>query len=544
MDLPRSILFAALCVVGLLLWQAWQHDYPTNTPVVASANTTTMQTPTTPIVDAAGLNSNVSAISEKISTAEKRLIQVNTDVLQVSIDTLGGTINEVDLKAYPKSVKDKTPLTLLNDKPGELYLAGSGIVGKGIPTQGMQFSSAQTNYNLAAGQKELQVILTWNGDNGLTVTKTFSFAPNSYLIKVDYQIQNQNPTTWTGNFYAQIIRQKPNSSSHNMFQINPFTGAAVSSPDNHYQKLSFDDLAKQNLNLSTAQGWMTMQQHYFLSAWIPPADQTYHYTSKALGEETYLVQLASPTLNVAPNEKLVTGAKFYVGPAVADTLKQIAPGLDLTVDYGVLWIISSAIFWLMKQIYNIVHNWGWSIVLVTLVIKLLFYHLSAKSYRSMAAMRKLQPRIMQLKERYGDDRQKMSQATLELYKTEKVNPLGGCLPILVQIPVFIALYWVLVESVELRQAPFILWIHDLAIPDPYYVLPVIMGITMFLQQKMSPPPPDPVQAKVFMFLPVVFTVFFLNFPAGLVLYWLVNNTLSIIQQWYITYRYEHAPKKK
>lgn len=541
MDLQRSLLFAALCAVVVMLWQAWQHDYPVTSP----AQPTTINASQQPITEHNPVNDNqgVALQNASLAATTKHLIKVKTDVLNVELDTFNGTVKKVELNAYPASLDQKAPLTLLNDQPDSLYLASSGLVGNLIPKEGIIYSAEQLDYQLNSNDQNLQVKLTWS-NQGLRIIKTFNFTRGSYLVTVNYSVQNQTNTQWSGNFYAQLIRQKPINTDHSMFHINPFVGAAVSSPEKRYQKLSFDELQKQNLNQTTTQGWMAMQQHYFLSAWVPPADQAYHYTSQQLENGAYLLQMSSPSLTIAPGQTVETSVKLYTGPAEADILKNIAPGLDLTVDYGVLWIISSAIFWLMKQIYLIVHNWGWAIVIVTLLIKLLFYHLSAKSYRSMAAMRKLQPRMLQLKERYGDDRQKLSQATLELYKTEKVNPLGGCLPILVQIPVFIALYWVLAESVELRQAPFILWIRDLAIPDPYYILPIIMGLTMFIQQKMSPPPPDPVQAKVMMFLPVVFTVFFLNFPAGLVLYWLVNNTLSILQQWYITYKYEHAPVKK
>jgi YidC/Oxa1 family membrane protein insertase len=291
---------------------------------------------------------------------------------------------------------------------------------------------------------------------------------------------------------------------------------------------------EQNLNVSITGGWAAMLEHYFLSAWVPANTEMFNYYSHVTDGDMYTLGMLSAPLTLQPGATTIVGAKLYTGPEIMDRLKAVAPNLDLTIDYGFLWFISIAIFWLMKQIYQIVGNWGWSIVLVTVIIKLAFYHLSAKSYRSMAAMRKLQPRLQMLKERYGDDKQKLTQTTMELYKAEKINPLGGCLPVLVQIPVFIALYWVLIESVELRQAPFILWIHDLSAKDPYFILPIIMGITMFIQQHLNPPPADPVQAKMMKFLPIFFTFLFINFPAGLVLYWIVNNSISILQQWYIT----------
>ena len=292
-------------------------------------------------------------------------------------------------------------------------------------------------------------------------------------------------------------------------------------------------MAEDNLSLNTKGGWVVMQQHYFLSAWVPNEQQINHYYTSVSPNDVYTIGFLGPQLNVAAGDKLVTKTKFYAGPQLTDRLHSIAPNLDLTVDYGWLWFISMGIFWLMKKIHLVIGNWGWSIILVTICIKAVFYKLSATSYRSMAKMRKLTPKIQALKQRFGDDKQKMSQETMKLYKKEKVNPFGGCLPILIQIPFFIALYYVLIESVELRQAPFIFWIHDLSIKDPFYVLPLLMGISMLIQQKLSPPPPDPMQAKMMMLLPIVFTVFFLNFPAGLVLYWVCNNTLSILQQWYV-----------
>jgi YidC/Oxa1 family membrane protein insertase len=308
--------------------------------------------------------------------------------------------------------------------------------------------------------------------------------------------------------------------------------------------MSFDKLREQDFQQNTQNGWAAVLQHYFLSAWIPDSTQVFNYSAKQDTGNIDVVRLLGSLNQVEPGKTFTTTARLYAGPAIADQLKKIAPGLQLTVDYGILWIIATGIFWVMKHIHSIVHNWGWSIVLVTVFIKAIFYKLSAVSYRSMAAMRRLQPKINALKERFEGDKQKLSQAMMELYKTEKINPLSGCLPVLVQIPVFLALYWVLQESVQLRQAPFIFWIRDLSVQDPFYILPIVMGITIFIQQRMNPPPPDPVQAKVMMALPAVFTVLFLTFPAGLVLYWVVNNTLSITQQWYITKTMDAMPKKK
>lgn len=539
MELTRVFLLSALFLVAFLLWQAWQNDYPapanliTKQPSVASqaiplANSTSSQSVVTPTKDVAS------------TTTKGQLVQIKTDVLAVIIDTLGGNIIKADLLQYPEKVKSQTPFQLLSNEPVNFYVAQSGLIGTDGPDsqQGQAvYTVKQTNYSLPNGQEKLVVDLTWQNKSGLQLQKRFTFYRNSYLIDVSYAINNRSNKPWSGQLYTQIQRKKLPPAEHSLFAVNPYVGGAISSPEKPYEKISFDKMAETNLNKAIQGGWAAMLQHYFLSAWIPNKNETFTYYTHANGD-IYTLGAIGQTVTVAPNAQQETGSKLYIGPENMERLKAISPNLDLTVDYGILWFISIAIFWLMKQIFNIVGNWGWSIVLVTVIIKLLFYQLSAKSYRSMASMRKLQPRLAALKERYGEDRQRLTQATMELYRNEKINPLGGCLPVLVQIPVFIALYWVLLESVELRQAPFILWIHDLSIKDPFYVLPILMGVTMYIQQRLNPPPPDPVQAKMMQFLPVFFTFLFLNFPAGLVLYWLVNNTLSIVQQRHIMRKVE------
>jgi len=343
---------------------------------------------------------------------------------------------------------------------------------------------------------------------------------------------------------TQLLRSSPKEDKSSIFHVGSFTGASYSVPgQTRFQKLAFDKMSKNNLDVKSEGGWVAMQQHYFLSAWVPTSDSKNRFYTRALDDD-FTIGVVTKPIAVAQNGSEIVTSRLYIGPEDGDKLKAIAPGLDLTIDYGWLWFLSSFLFWVMKGIHSVVGNWGWTIVLVTVLIKLAFYRLSATSYKSMAAMRKLQPKLQALKERYGDDKAKISQGTMELYRQEKVNPLGGCLPILIQIPVFIALYWVLLESVQLRQAPFIFWIQDLAMSDPYHILPIIMGATMLIQQKLNPAPPDPMQAKIMMFLPLLFTALFWNFPAGLVLYWIVNNTLSILQQWYITRKYSDDKSKK
>lgn len=549
MEFTRVILISALFLVAALLWEAWGNEHrPPSAPPSAASSIPTIATP----VQSAqpGVPPVKTASTPAISTSTtQQLITVKTDVFSVAIDPKGGNIVRTTLLKYgqnPSEEAEQQPYQLLSDAPANFYVAQSGLLSnEGPDTQQGQaiYTADQKDYTLAPDQKQLIVDLKWQSQNGLAVHKQFIFQRDDYQINVNYNVENNTNMPWSGQFYAQLQRKKP-VTSHSFFGISSYTGAAVSSAEKPYQKISFDKMSEQNFNKQIQGGWAAMQEHYFLSAWVPNAKETFNYYGHDGQGGVYTIGLLGPTLTVAPKEKASTNAKLYVGPESVDRLETVAPNLNLTIDYGILWFISSALFWLMKQIYNIVGNWGWSIVLVTILVKLAFYHLSAKSYHSMAAMRRLQPRMQAIKERYGDDRQKATQATMELYKNEKINPLGGCLPIIVQIPVFIALYYVLLESVELRHSPFILWIHDLSTKDPYFILPILMGLTMFIQQRLNPPPPDPTQAKMMQLLPIFFTFLFISFPAGLVLYWVVNNALSILQQWYIMRRAEIVETRK
>lgn len=529
MELARVFLLGALFLIAFMLWNAWQNEYPSTRQEMGSAGFIRKQS----------VNNNVVKLPETmaqtvipIKNAQQRFIHVKTDVLDVWIDTVGGNIVRANLLQYPQHPSEVSsfPFQLLSADATNYYVAQSGLVLSG-KKQVFQYHSLKSNYRLDPEKSVLKVNLICNTCGKAQVQKQFTFKRNDYLIPVSYQISNHTPSSWEGRLYIQF-QQKKIAQSHSLFNISSYTGGAISTQDKPYQKISFDKMGQGNIALVTQNGWVAMLQHYFLSAWIPPVGQEFHFYSYAK-DDIYTLGMVSTPFQVQPGMEFVSQSKLYLGPEIMDRLKAAAPHLDLTVDYGILWFISMALFWLLKHIHQYIGNWGWSIVIVTILIKLAFYHLSAKSYRSMASMRNLQPRLQALRERYGDDKQKLTQATMELYKTEKVNPLGGCLPIVVQIPVFIALYWMLLESVELRQAPFILWIHDLSTKDPYYILPILMGITMFVQQRLNPPPPDPTQAKVMQFLPIFFTALFLNFPSGLVLYWVVNNTLSILQQWFI-----------
>lgn len=556
MDYKRISLYFALFIVSYLLWINWQQDYP-NKPPTKVSKTVTQTTGGTyvPHVTSDHPEATISPSQEKapVVTASDdvkgpaRTIEVKTDVLGLTIDLDNGDVIAARLLDYPQSLEDKnTPFPLLTNQPFVKYVANSSLFvsdKKGVETLNFHFTSGQSVYQLQPGEDSLTVTLKGKDDQGLVVDKTFKLNRGEYLVHMGYNIRNDGDASWQGYLNTQLLRAYPKQDKSSMFHVGSYTGASYSNPEQKlYQKLSYADMTKGNLDKNVTSGWVAMQEHYFLTAWIPKENSQNRFYSRAIGQK-YIIGTVSAPIKIAPGKTAEVGSKLYAGPEITDVLKGIAPGLNLTVDYGWLWFISMFLFWVMKHIYNFVGNWGWSIVLVTVLIKLAFYQLSAKSYRSMANMRRLQPKLEALKERCGDDKAKLSQATMELYRSEKVNPLGGCLPILVQIPVFIALYWVLLESVQLRQAPFILWIHDLAAPDPLYILPIIMGATMFLQQRLNPAPPDPTQAKVMMALPVVFTFLFLNFPSGLVLYWVVNNSLSILQQWLITRNVESAQGK-
>jgi YidC/Oxa1 family membrane protein insertase len=460
----------------------------------------------------------------------------------VEINTLGGEISRVALPTYPEKLNtpDK-PFQLLDNRLPDYFVAQSGLVGG--PDHRSLYQATQTDYQLKPGQDELKVRLNWTSPEGLQVAKVFTFHRDTFVIDLDFVVDNKSQQVWKGRDYEQLQRTQVSDKNQSRF-IYTYMGGVASSSWDHYQKIKFDEMAtwkpEQSYNKG---GWVAMIQHYFLAAWIPNADEASHFYTKALDNGRYLIGLSGAEKIVAPGQETTFHSRLYAGPKVQKRLEAVAPYLRLSVDYGMLDILAKPVFWLLNHLHTLLGNWGLAIIMVTLLIKLAFFKLSEASYRSMANMRRLTPKLQALKERYGDDRQKMSQAMMDIYKKEKINPLGGCLPIVVQIPVFISLYWVLLESVELRQAPFYLWIHDLSAKDPYYVLPLIMGASMWFQQKLNPPPMDPVQQKVLQFLPLIFTAFFAFFPAGLVLYWVVNNLLSIAQQWYITRKIEDQAAK-
>ena len=545
----RMVLIIALCVVSFLLWDAWQRDYgPKPPPPPASVER--------PVPDAAPSDSAppsvdvpqapqavqpapapaASIVEGADHTSHARKITVTTDVLSVQIDTLGGTIAGVDLLSYPISNdKPNDPFRLLDDsEPGTYFTAQSGLTGpRAAPNHHAQYRSEADNYELTDGLEFIDVPLRWKSEDGVEVARTYRFTRDQYVVDVRVEVANRSDSAWQGALYGQFQRGEPESSG-GLFRTYTYTGGILSGPEKPYEKIDFSDMASQDVDRDVVGGWVAMIQHYFAAAWVPESEQTNHYYSKSLPNGRFAIGVVSPVAAVPPGSAGEFSLSLYVGPKIQQRMQDVAPHLERTVDYGWLWLIAEPLFWLLSWIHGFVSNWGWAIVILTFLIKLAFFQLSATSYKSMARMRKLQPRITTLRERYAADKQRMNQAMMELYRQEKINPLGGCLPILVQIPVFIALYWVLLESVELRQASFIGWLDDLSLHDPYFVLPVLMGVTMLIQQKLNPTPPDPLQAKIMMALPFVFTFFFLFFPSGLVLYWFVNNVLSIIQQWVIT----------
>ncbi len=541
MDNIKTFLIFGLLIVSLLLWEAWQNEYVRPAQVAEQAITingvgvtdTQSDLPDLPVINAMP-DSSMPAVEGVAAAGSTQQVHVKTDVMDVYIDTKGADIRRLALSKYPiESSKPDEPVQFLNDSAGEFFVVQSGLRADGdAPTHYEQYRAEQQDYVLDADADSLIVPLHWQSADGLKVTKTYRFKRDSYLIDVDYQVTNTSGQTFSAYPYAQFNRNRPSDDS---MLIYTYTGAVFSSPGDEYEKIDFDDLDDSTYNKTATSGWAAMIQHYFVAAMIPTLDgQSKGFYGKSINEQNYTAGLKMPTMVVGAGEQGQAKYSMYLGPKEHTRLEPIADNLDLTVDYGKLTIISQPLFTIMEWIHKVTNNWGWSIVFLTLLIKLAFYKLSATSYRSMAGMRKLTPKLATLKERYGDDKQQFNKAMMDLYKTEKINPLGGCLPILVQMPVFLAFYWVLVESIELRQADFIWWLNDLTAMDPYFILPVIFGVSMFIQQKLNPAPQDPAQAMVMKAFPIVFTVFFAFFPSGLVLYWVVNNILSIAQQWYIT----------
>jgi YidC/Oxa1 family membrane protein insertase len=558
----RSIWWLALAFTLTWIWLEW-------TQFTAHKTQQTLETSTAQEVPVASQNAVVSAANPAVNSdvpgantggvhkdavpvlqngiVQGQRIHVKTDTLDLIIDTNGGDIRDAKLLKYGASSDHSQPYQLMSDTGPLIYMAQNGLATQKqaklpAPTHKSVYQTAKTDYEMTGDT--LSVPLTWTQD-GVKVTKTYTFTKGKYLVDVSYKVDNATQEAWTGSLYSQLVRNRYNPDDN--FMMYTYTGPVLydGNADEKYVKHSFDDLNTQPVTgKSVRGGWAAMIQQYFLTALIPNQNEQNSYYAKPLGDDRYAVGVVEPLVEVLPGQSHTISSQLFIGPESQKVLAEIAPGLELTIDYGILTFLAEPLFWLLDKIHSLVGNWGVAIILLTLLIKLVFYKLSETSYRSMARMKKFQPKLQQLKENYGDDKVIFQQKMMKLYKEEKINPLGGCLPIFIQMPVFIALYWVLLYSVEMRHAPFMLWIQDLSAQDPYYILPVIMGITMYIQQKLNPSAMmDEMQQKVMKLLPFIFTIFFLFFPAGLVLYWVVNNILSVAQQWYITKQIEKSDEK-
>jgi len=548
MDNLRVFLWVGL---GILIWftfQTWQQDYapvrvpaseiaPGQLPDTASAESESVSgLPALPELPESSSAAEPTRIVETPET-DQTLIHVRTDVLDLEIDLQGGDIHSAKLPAYPLH-KDNpdVPVMLLNPESNNRFIYRTGLRaadGRNEPNHLVAYQASQDEYQLADGASELVVELAWQGDDGVSAKKIYRFRPGEYEIDLDHIVNNDGTEPYRAISYLQMQRRHV-PIERSMFNVDSYSyvGPVIYNGEK-YEKLDVDDLIEEPLEGIWKNGWLASIQHHFLAAAVPPGEEDFAYSVTSDGQ-TYLLSAAETQFRtVAPGAEQVFPGKLFIGPKLQSQLKETADSLPLTVDYGILTVLAQPLFWVLQKVHSFVGNWGWSIIIVTLMIKAVFYKLTQTSGRSMAKMRKLQPRLKALQERHKDDREALSRSMMDIYKREKVNPAAGCLPMLIQIPFFISFYWVLLESVEMRQAPFMLWITDLSTRDPYFVLPLLMGAAMYFQQKLNPAPPDPIQAKVMQFLPVMFTVFFAFFPAGLVLYWLTNSVASMLQQWRI-----------
>ena len=551
MDSQRLVLFFVFSFSVFLLLDAWQRDQHPAQPA-AQVSEKAGKSPSAAQVPTPG--EKIAAPQPAVPQQEARAqeagttLKVETDLFIARIGTRGGDLRHLEFKKHRDTLDKNKDFVLFDSSPERTYIAQSGLIGAGLPNHHTIFKASGASFQLADGQDRLEVRLTAPAADGVEVTKIYRFQRGSYLIDVAYEIANKTAAAIQPYAYFQMVRDgKPPEGGSAM--LPTFTGVAIYTEKDKFHKFTFEDIAKGKASFpkNSNDGWIAVIQHYFFSAWLPKNGTPREFYMRQLDAQLYSTGVIVPVGNIAAGAATTLDVPVYAGPQETEKLKKIAPELDRTIDYGWLTVIAEPLFWLLSQLHQWVGNWGVAIILLTVIIKLLFFPLSAASYRSMAKMRVVAPKLQRLKDQYGDDRQRLQQAMMELYKTEKINPLGGCMPILVQIPVFIALYWVLLASVELRHTPFVLWIDDLAAPDPWFILPILMAATMWIQTSLNPEPPDPVQAKVMKVMPIMFSIMFFFFPAGLVLYWLVNNVLSIAQQWQITRMMEregHAAHKK
>ncbi len=541
MDTQRLILLFIFCFSVFLLWQAWEKDQrpkivatsasvPAGVPTPSSAANPAAKAPAAaPTADRAAAVPGAPAAA---GAPKSESVTIRTDLFVAEIDSLGGTLRRLELLKHKDAKEVDKPFVLLD--PGHSYSAQSGLIGDGLPNHRTPFRVLPGERALGDGVNSLEVRLQAENGSGVTVDKIYTFHRDSYVIDVAFELKNGGAEPLAAHAYFQLVRDD-NAPAGDTAMMKSYTGAAVYTAEKKFQKVEFSAIEKGKIDYprQASDGWIAIMQHYFVSAWLPSDKLPREYYTKKQPDGLYSAGVIVPTPEIAPGASARVAVPLFSGPQEHERLKAAAPGLDLVVDFGWLTIIAWPLFWVLEKFHGLTGNWGVAIILLTVSLKLVFFPLSAASYKSMAKMKLVTPRLTKLREMYANDRARQNQAMMELYKTEKINPLGGCFPILVQIPVFIALYWTLLAAIELRHAPFILWIKDLSALDPYYVLPVLMTITMILQTRMNPVPPDPVQAKVMAFMPYIFSVFFFFFPSGLVLYWLVNNILSILQQWQI-----------
>ena len=560
MNITKYLLYGALAAISYVMLLAWNTDYPqvvdfgapapSPVPLISPPENTTVtdiptQFPDSPVSSTSSESVAVSEPTANISSTN--VISVSTDTLEIDIDLIGGDITYLALPKHLRQLDvSNDPFVLLESSPGRNYVAQSGLIGRdGIDNSGRAvYQSSSTSYRLNEDENALDVDLVTTTAGGVQVIKRFGFNRGSYLIDVTFIVDNQSSAEWQGNAFGQVKRDAFDDPSGAGFFSRSYLGFVATSDDDPYIKIPFGDVADGAGSVDMNGGWIGFSQKYFLSAWIPSTETTNRFNTRINNINQYFGEFTSSSFAVPARSTGSQTVQFYAGPKEKNSLAEISPNLDLNVDYGFLWFLANPIYWLLAQINSIIGNYGVSIIILTFIVKGLLFKLSEKQFQSMAGMRRLMPKMQQLKDSYADDKMKLQQATMALYKKEKINPLGGCLPLLAQMPVFIALYWVLLESVELRHAPFVFWLNDLSVRDPFFVLPLLMGITMFLQMRLNPPPADPMQAKVMQFMPVMMTGMFLFFQSGLVLYWLTNSVLGILQQWYITRKIEASYEAK
>jgi len=547
MDQRRIILFLVFSFALVMLWDAWLKDQrPAPPPSAVAADTApsvSLPTPSSGLLADPGVP-GVPGVGVPSMPATVERTVVRTDMVVAEISAQGGEIVRLELREHRAGEDRSANFVLFDDGGRHIYSAQAGLIGDGLPNHRNLYRLPVGEQVLEAGQDTLTLRLEAEELDGVRVTKLMTFNRGSYVIDIEYEIENLSDRNLTPHAYFQFARDSKAAEAVEVFGVRTFTGPAFYTDAEKFQKITFEDIDRGRAKFASQanDGWAAMVQHYFVGAWLPQGDVQREFFARKVAPDLYTAGVILPVSVIGPQETGRVGTKLYAGPQEQDHLAEIAEGLGLVVDYGWLTVIAAPLFWVLSWLHTLTGNWGWSIILVTVLIKLVFFPLSAASYKSMAKMRVLGPRMARLKELYGHDKAKMQQEVMDMYRKEKINPLGGCLPILVQIPVFIALYWVLLGSVEVRHAPWLGWIQDLSAKDPYFILPVIMGASMLVQMKLNPTPPDPLQAKIMMALPIVFTFMFMWFPSGLVLYWVVNNLLSIAQQYQITRMIEGAKK--